>query len=160
VPIQLTQCCFPGWPLPILKHKYIFQTKYTKAVLSNNTLKLLSFEISKMLIAVLENKFIVLFIIIFRTLLFPILCSFYPRDVLLARCLSVSLFVSQSVSQSVCLSVCLSVCQSVCLSVSLSVCLSVCLASFQGRRSCVFLGPDPPTFLRAGSGLALDPPTF
>ena len=38
------------------------------AVLSSSTQKLLRFEISKMLIAVLRNKFIVLFIIIFGTL--------------------------------------------------------------------------------------------
>ena len=57
-----------GWPFPMLKYKYIFQIKYTDAVLSNSTQKLLRFEISKMLIAVLRNKFIVLFIIIFGTL--------------------------------------------------------------------------------------------
>jgi len=43
-----------------------------KAILSNNTRKLLWFEISKMLITVLKNEFIVLFIIIFGTLSFPI----------------------------------------------------------------------------------------
>ena len=56
-----------GWPLPMLKYKYIFQIKYTEAVSSNNTPKLLWFEISKMLIAVQENKFSVSFIIIFAT---------------------------------------------------------------------------------------------
>jgi len=41
-----------GWPFPMLvKYKYIFQIKYTKAILSNDTRKLLRFEISKMLIA-------------------------------------------------------------------------------------------------------------
>jgi len=60
-----------GWPFPVLKYKYIFQTKYTEAIFTNSTRKLLWFEISKMLIAV-KNKFIVLFIIISGTLSFPI----------------------------------------------------------------------------------------
>ena len=47
------------------------QIKYTEAILSDSTRKLLWFEISKMLIAVLTNKFIVSFIIIFGTLTFP-----------------------------------------------------------------------------------------
>jgi len=42
--------------------------KYTEAILWNGTRKLLWFEIAKMLIAVLENKFIVLVIIIFGRL--------------------------------------------------------------------------------------------
>jgi len=42
--------------------------KYTEAILWNGTRKLLWFEITKMLIAVLENKFIVLVIIIFGRL--------------------------------------------------------------------------------------------
>jgi len=42
-------------------------------MLATSTWKLLWFEISKMLIAVLKNKFIVLFIIIFGPLLFPIM---------------------------------------------------------------------------------------
>ena len=46
--------------------------KYTEAILSNSARKLLWFEITKILIAVLNNKFIVLFIIIFGTLSFPI----------------------------------------------------------------------------------------
>jgi len=47
--------------------------KYTKAILSNSTRKLLWFEITKKLIAVLRNKFIVLFIIIiFGTFSFTI----------------------------------------------------------------------------------------
>ena len=41
-----------GWPFPMLKYKYIFHIKYTEAILSNSTRKLLWFEISKMLIAV------------------------------------------------------------------------------------------------------------
>jgi len=61
-----------GWPFPMLKYKHIFQIKYMEAVLSNSTRKLLWFEITKMLIAVKQNKFIVLFIIIFGTLSFPI----------------------------------------------------------------------------------------
>jgi len=44
-----------------------------EAILSNSTRKLLRFEIIKMLIAVLKNKFIVLFSIIFGTLSFPII---------------------------------------------------------------------------------------
>ena len=55
-----------------LKYKYISQIKYTEAILSNSTPELLWFEISKMQIAVKKNKFIVLFIIIFGTLSFPI----------------------------------------------------------------------------------------
>jgi len=58
----------------MLKYKYtcIFQIKYTEPDLSNSTQKLLWYEITKMLIAVLRNKFVVLFIIIFGTLSFPI----------------------------------------------------------------------------------------
>jgi len=55
----------------MLKYKYIFQIKYTKAILSNNTRKLLWFEITKMLIAVFKNKFIVSFIIFFGTSSLP-----------------------------------------------------------------------------------------
>ena len=44
-----------GWPFPVLKYEYIFQIKYTEATVSNNTLRLLWFEISKVLIAVLKN---------------------------------------------------------------------------------------------------------
>ena len=54
VPIQLTQCWFPGLFISMQKYKYIFQIKYTEAILSNNTRKLLWFEITKMLIAVLK----------------------------------------------------------------------------------------------------------
>jgi len=65
-----------GWPFPMLKYKYVFlQIKYTEAILSNSTRKLLRFEISKMLIAVLEKKCIVSYIIIFGTLSFP--CWWY-----------------------------------------------------------------------------------
>ena len=38
----------------MLKYKHIFQIKYTEAILSNSTGKLLWFEITKMLIAVLK----------------------------------------------------------------------------------------------------------
>ena len=61
-----------GWTFSMLKYKYIFQIKYTQAILSNSTGKLSLFEISKMRIAVLENKFIVLLIAVFGTLSFPI----------------------------------------------------------------------------------------
>ena len=47
------------WPFPVLKYKYIFQIKYTEATSSNSTWKLLCFEITKMLIAVFKNEFIV-----------------------------------------------------------------------------------------------------
>jgi len=50
----------------MLKYTYIFQIKYTEAILSNITRKLLWFEFSKMLTAV-KNKFTVLFIIIIDT---------------------------------------------------------------------------------------------
>ena len=41
-----------GWPFPMLKYKYVFQITYTgEATFSNSTLKLLWFEITKMLIA-------------------------------------------------------------------------------------------------------------
>jgi len=55
----------------MLKYKYVFQIKYAEAILSNSTRKLLWFEVCKTLIAVLRNKFIVLFIVIFSTLSFP-----------------------------------------------------------------------------------------
>jgi len=50
----------------IYKYKIIQNIKYTEAILSNSTRKLLWFEITKMLIAALKNM--VLFIIIFGTL--------------------------------------------------------------------------------------------
>jgi len=43
---------FLGWPFPMLKYLYIFQIKYTEAILSNSTRKLLWFEVSKMPTAV------------------------------------------------------------------------------------------------------------
>jgi len=59
----------------MLKYKNIFLIKYTEAILSNSTWKLLWFEITRMLTAVLKNKFTVSFIIIFGTLSFPISAS-------------------------------------------------------------------------------------
>ena len=52
----------------MLKYEYIFQVKYTEAIVSNGTRKLLRFEIAKMLIAVFKNELIVSFIIIFGAL--------------------------------------------------------------------------------------------
>jgi len=52
--------------------RIIFQIICTQAILSNGTRKLLWFEISTMLIAVLRNKFIVSFSISFGTLSFPV----------------------------------------------------------------------------------------
>jgi len=52
-PIQLAQCRFHGLAISYAKIlKYIFQIKYTGAILSSSTWKLLWFEITKMLIAV------------------------------------------------------------------------------------------------------------
>jgi len=61
---------FPWWNI----NKYIFQIKYTEAILSksNSTRKLLWFGITKKLIAFKKNKYIVSLIAIFRTLPFPI----------------------------------------------------------------------------------------
>jgi len=58
-----------------LKYKCILQTKYMEAILSNCARKLLWFEITKTLIAVLNNKLIVSFFIIFGILSFPMLSS-------------------------------------------------------------------------------------
>jgi len=55
----------------VIKYKYICQIKYTEAILSNSTRKLLWFKITKTLIAV-KNKFLVVFILIFGTLSFSI----------------------------------------------------------------------------------------
>jgi len=67
MPIQLAQCWFPAcsWQFPVLLYKCIFRIKYTDAILSNGTRKLLCFEISKMMIAVFKNEIIALLIIIF-----------------------------------------------------------------------------------------------
>jgi len=45
-----------GWPFPTLKYKYISEIKYTEAISSNSTGKMLWFEVSKMLIAVLKRN--------------------------------------------------------------------------------------------------------
>ena len=61
----------------MLKYKYIFfSIKYAEAILSNRTRKLLWFEIGKVLIAVLENKFIVSFVINLDTLSLPMVIQF------------------------------------------------------------------------------------
>jgi len=62
----------PGLAISNAKIQIHFQIKYTEAILSNSIRKLLWFEVTKMLIVVFKNKFIVLFIIIFGTLSFPI----------------------------------------------------------------------------------------
>jgi len=68
----------------MLKYKYIFQMKYTEAILSNSVRKLLWFQITKMLIADEMKKIIVSFIITFGTLSLPMatLCtaSFAPNS--------------------------------------------------------------------------------
>jgi len=49
-----------SWPFPVLKYEYIFQIKYTEAIFSNSTRKLLRFKIIRTPIA-LKNEFIVSF---------------------------------------------------------------------------------------------------
>ena len=72
MPILLAQCRFPGLAVSSAKIQiYFFQIKYTAALLPSSTRKLLWFEITKMLIAVFLNKFIVSFIIIFGTFSLP-----------------------------------------------------------------------------------------
>jgi len=44
VPIQLAQCWFPGLAISNAKIHIYFSNKYTEAILSNNTRKLLWFE--------------------------------------------------------------------------------------------------------------------
>ena len=69
VAIQLAECWFPGLAISNAKiWIYFSNKKFTEAILSDSNQKLLWFEISKMLIAVLKDKFIVLSIIIFGTL--------------------------------------------------------------------------------------------
>jgi len=70
-----------GWPIPMLKYQYIiFEIKYTEAIISNSTQKLLRFEIEYVLakcrLQFKTNKFIVLFVIIIGTLSFPIAVYF------------------------------------------------------------------------------------
>jgi len=52
-----------GWLFRMQKYNYIFQIKYTKAITLNSNRKLLWFKITKMLIAVVKNKFTVSFIL-------------------------------------------------------------------------------------------------
>ena len=66
-----------GWPFPTLNYEYIFQIIYTEAILSNSSRKLLWFEIAKNADRSNKNKFIVLIIIISRTLSFTINVSAY-----------------------------------------------------------------------------------
>jgi len=59
VPIQLAQCCFFWLAISrAKKNKYIFPMKYTEAILSNGTRKLLWFEITKMLTVVQKIIFL------------------------------------------------------------------------------------------------------
>jgi len=60
VPIQLAQCRFTGLAISSAKIQMHFPIKYTEVTLLNSTRKLLWFEITKMLTAVLRNKFIVM----------------------------------------------------------------------------------------------------
>jgi len=53
----------------MLKYKYIFQIKYTEAILSNIALKLLCFEVAD---CSSKKEIYLLFIIIFGTLSFPL----------------------------------------------------------------------------------------
>ena len=72
MPIQVAQCRFPGLAISNAKILiYFFQIKYTEAISSNSTRRLLWFEITKILIEVYEKN-ILSFIIIFYTLSFPI----------------------------------------------------------------------------------------
>jgi len=52
VPIQPAQCRFRGLAISSAKIIIYFKIKYTEAIISNSTRKLLWFEITKMLIAV------------------------------------------------------------------------------------------------------------
>ena len=61
--------------------------KYTKAILSNSTRKLLWFEITKMLTAALKINFIVLFIIIFGTLLYHLPGSHLVGKMFMKMCI-------------------------------------------------------------------------
>jgi len=65
-PLSFLQAgCPPCHPTNSVKALKAQQIKYTEAVLSNSTRKLLSFEITKMLIAVVKNTFVVLFFLEF-----------------------------------------------------------------------------------------------
>ena len=73
VPKQLAQCWFPRLAISSAKkHQYIFPIKYTEAVLSSRNC--CGLKIAKCFdCSFLQNRFIVLFIIIFGTLSFPAL---------------------------------------------------------------------------------------
>jgi len=78
VPIQLAQCWFPWLAISNAQTSIcIFQTKYKEAILSSSTRKRLGlqFEITKLPIAVLRSKFIVLLIIVFGTISFAVTFS-------------------------------------------------------------------------------------
>ena len=62
--IQLAQCCFPGLAISNA-------IKYTEAILSNNIRKLLWFEITKLLIALKERNYRVIYYN-FGALSFPV----------------------------------------------------------------------------------------
>jgi len=72
--MELAQCRLPGLAISNAEKLKYFQIKYMEAIiLSHSILKLLWFEITKMLIAFLrKNSSIVSFIIIFGTLSFPL----------------------------------------------------------------------------------------
>ena len=68
MPIQLAQwhsAGFRGWPFPTLKYKYILHIKYTEAILSNSTLKLLRLEITKMSIEVSKKMNLLYHVLLF-----------------------------------------------------------------------------------------------
>ena len=59
----------------MLKYRYIFQTKIYRSNFIKQHTETVIFEITKMLIAVLKNKYIVLLIIIFHHTFFPNRCG-------------------------------------------------------------------------------------
>ena len=64
----------PGWPFPVLKYKYkyIFQAKYTEKQFYQTALgSCYGLKLPKCWLQFKKNKFIVLFIIIFRPLSLP-----------------------------------------------------------------------------------------
>ena len=62
-----------GWAFAMIKYKYIFEENIRKQFYQTALEKCYGLKLPKLLIAILKNKFIVLFIIIFGTLSFPIL---------------------------------------------------------------------------------------
>jgi len=61
VPIQLSQCRFLGLAISKAEILIYFQIKYTEPILSNSTRKLLWFEIAKMMVAVYEKNYCVVY---------------------------------------------------------------------------------------------------